>query len=60
MKIQLSITQFILQALPMVTIFVGRKNGTASYCNITTLCEGADEPRQIALDLTDLQPGLPK
>lgn len=53
-------TKFILQALPMVTIVVGRKNGTTSQCNITTLCEGADEPRNITFDSTDLQPGLPK
>ncbi|CAO1408953.1 unnamed protein product [Diamesa serratosioi] len=52
---------FVLpMALPMVTILVGRKNGTKSHCDITTLCDGADEPRHITFDSTDLQPGLPK
>jgi hypothetical protein len=44
----------------MVTMIVGRKNGTESDCNITTLCAGADEPKQIQFNVENLCPGEPK
>lgn len=50
----------IPQALPMVTLFVGRRNGTQDECNIRTLCQGADEPFQIQFSTKNLCPGLPK
>lgn len=44
----------------MVTMIVGRKNGTESECNITTLCLGADEPKQIKFSTENLRSGMPK
>lgn len=48
------------QALPMVTMILGRKNGTPNECNITTLCEGADHPKHIQFSTENLCPGMPK
>lgn len=50
----------ILQALPMVTVIVGKCNGTESTARITTCCNGADEPTSISLDLNKLDAGKPK
>lgn len=44
----------------MVTMIVGRKNGTEGDCNIITLCAGADEPKQIQFNVGNLRPGMPK
>lgn len=44
----------------MVTIMVGSPNETRNHADILTLCDGADEPRRISIDLDDLQPGIPK
>lgn len=44
----------------MVTMIVGRKNGTKNLCNITTLCPGISEARQAQFNNDDLQPGIPK
>lgn len=44
----------------MVTIIVGKNNGSKSLADIATYCDGADEPHRITFDLTDLKPGLPK
>lgn len=44
----------------MVTIMVGKKNGSAALADIVTYCDGADEPHRITFDLTELKPGLPK
>jgi len=48
------------QALPMVTMIVGSRNGTSNECNITTLCEGVDAPNHIQFATDNLRPGLPK
>lgn len=44
----------------MVTMIIGRPNGTLNQCNITTVCEGADEPKQIQFQTENLCPGMPK
>lgn len=49
-----------LQALPMVTMIVGRKNGTSNECNILTLCQCADLPKQVQFETENLRPGMPK
>lgn len=56
----LSWCSFSLQALPMVTLIVGKRNGDKSTANITTCCDGVDEPKSIQVDLKGLQPGQPK
>lgn len=48
------------QALPMVTIIVGKRNNTESTANIVTHCNGADDPTTISLDLNNLNAGMPK
>lgn len=53
-------TPHTLQALPMVTLIIGRKNGTKNLCNISTLCPGVDEPKQTQFKSDNLQPGIPK
>lgn len=50
----------LMQALPMATLFVGRKNGSEDECNIQTLCHGADEPLKIQFNIENLSPGMPK
>lgn len=44
----------------MVTLIVGRLNGTNDICNIVTLCEGADDPKHIQFSSENLCPGMPK
>ena len=44
----------------MVTIIVGRKNGSSDECNVKTLCPGADFPRKIQFNTDYLCPGLPR
>lgn len=44
----------------MVTLFVGRKNGTQDECNIRTLCQDADEPLKIQFSTKKIRPGMPK
>jgi hypothetical protein len=44
----------------MVTLYVGRKNGSEDECNILTLCDGADEPLKIQFNTKNLVPGMPK
>ncbi|KAG5680497.1 hypothetical protein PVAND_010004 [Polypedilum vanderplanki] len=52
---------FVLpMALPMVTIIVGRRNGTKDECNVKTLCPGADFPRKIQFTTDYLVRGLPR
>ncbi|XP_052791272.1 galactokinase-like [Mya arenaria] len=50
-------------ALPLVSVFVGRKNGT-SQCRVQTLSQGADDPTYVEFpvpsDATPLNPGVPK
>lgn len=41
---------FILQALPLVTLIVGRKNNT-STCHIITTCPFVDDPKEIKFPL---------
>lgn len=45
----------------MVTIMVGKLNPKGNGVgDILTLCDGADEPRRVSIDLCDLKPGRPK
>lgn len=44
----------------MVTLIVGKRNGTKSAANIVTCCDGADAPTDISIDLTQLKVGTPK
>ncbi|KAL7038761.1 hypothetical protein ACKWTF_009687 [Chironomus riparius] len=52
---------FVLpMALPMVTLIVGRRNGTPDEVNIHTLCDGADKPDKIQFNTDYLVSGMPK
>lgn len=52
---------FVLpMALPMVTLIVGRRNGTPDEVNIHTLCDGADKPVKIQFNTDYLCSGMPK
>lgn len=44
----------------MVTIMLGSPNGTTDRADIRTMCDGADLPHRVSIDLNDLQPGEPK
>lgn len=44
----------------MVTLIVGRKNNTENLVRLKTLCDGADQPTDVEIDLNDLKPGKPK
>ncbi|KAH3862248.1 galactokinase-like [Dreissena polymorpha] len=50
-------------ALPLVTVFVGRKNGS-TQCRVETLSQGVDAPTYaefpVPSEQTALKPGLPK
>ena len=49
----------VLQALPMVTVIVGRKT-EGSTCRVHTLAQGADEPTYTEFPSKGLSPGTPK
>ncbi|XP_055677533.1 galactokinase-like [Lutzomyia longipalpis] len=52
---------FVLpMALPMVTLIVGSRNGSASQVNLVTLCEGVDEPRRCTFDSHNVTKGAPQ
>jgi galactokinase len=52
---------FVLpMALSMVTVIIGKSNGTESTVDITTLCDGINEIRQTQFDTKNLVPGKPK
>lgn len=44
----------------MVTLIVGRKNGTENLVRLKTLCDGADEPTDVEIDINKLKAGNPK
>lgn len=44
----------------MVTVIVGKKNNTNNLIRIKTLCDGADEPTDIEIDVNDLKLGEPR
>lgn len=44
----------------MVTLIVGRRNGTPDEVNIHTLCDGADKPVKIQFNTDYLCSGMPK
>lgn len=52
-----------LQALPLVSVFVGRENGT-SQCRVVSLADGIDSPNYVEFPApsggTPLEPGSPK
>ena len=49
----------LIQALPMVTILVGRKT-EGDTCRVETLAEGADDPTYTEFPTKSLSPGSPK
>jgi galactokinase len=52
----------MLQALPMVTLLVGRKSGTDT-CRIVTTVTETDEPRRVEFAVPSKQtilPGIPR
>ena len=53
--------KLFLQALPMVTVIVGRPT-TSGMCRVETLTESADEPRYVEFssNKSELAPGKPK
>lgn len=59
-NVELFPDHFSSQALPMVTLIVGKCNNTESTARITTCCNGADEPTSISFDLNKLCVGKPK
>ena len=48
-----------MQALPLVTILVGRKTDGGT-CRVETLTKDADEPTYTEFPATGLSPGTPK
>lgn len=48
------------QALPMVTIIVGKVVPNSNTADIITCCDGADDPRRVQFQLNNLTPGLPR
>lgn len=46
-------------ALPNVTFFIGRPNGSEE-CEIVTCCSGADDPKRVRFSVRNLAPGNPK
>ncbi|XP_055634467.1 galactokinase-like isoform X2 [Toxorhynchites rutilus septentrionalis] len=52
---------FVLpMALPMVTVIVGKKNGTPSNCDVLTCFEGTDEDKRAQFDSSSIAKGIPK
>ena len=53
---------FLWQALPLVTVLVGRAT-TSGLCRVVTMAKHVDEPRSVEFQLpkseADLQPGQP-
>lgn len=50
----------MLQALPIVTIIVGKIKPNTNIADIITCCDGADDPRRVQFQLNNLTPGLPR
>ncbi|XP_065080221.1 galactokinase-like isoform X1 [Ochlerotatus camptorhynchus] len=52
---------FVLpMALPMVTVIVGKKNYTASSCDVLTCYDGVHEEKRAQFDSTNIAKGAPK
>ncbi|XP_058454022.1 galactokinase-like isoform X2 [Malaya genurostris] len=47
-------------ALPMVTVIVGKKNSTASSCDVQTCFEGIQEQTRAQFDSANIARGVPK